>query len=296
MIPNDSHSSSYGPERSMETAAHAAGADGNASRSHHPHVLPLRVYYGVAAALIVFTAVTYMVAQLDLGAWNMVVALGVAAFKATLVLLFFMHLKYDNRLYAIIFSSAILFLAIFIVLTMFDTETRGVITPAKARPIVAQVDLARQRELYASMKSSSSSSAGGGSVSAQNPTGLTEFELTNGLGPIKQKIALAGIDDAQATAGEAIFGTKCGACHKLDERLVGPPLREVTKRRTPEYVMNMILNPDEMTHKHPVAMDLVKQYFTYMTFQNVTQSDARAILEYLRKSAEQAPQPTQGAK
>ncbi|MFA3784001.1 cytochrome c family protein [Melioribacteraceae bacterium 4301-Me] len=85
-----------------------------------------------------------------------------------------------------------------------------------------------------------------------------------------------------AKSGEKIFETKCMSCHKIDERYVGPALKGVVGRRTPEYVMNMILNPTEMTQKHPEAKKLLAQYATQMTFQNVTQDDARKLLEYLR--------------
>ncbi|MEO0169795.1 MAG: cytochrome c, partial [candidate division WOR-3 bacterium] len=81
---------------------------------------------------------------------------------------------------------------------------------------------------------------------------------------------------------EEIFKTKCSACHKLDERYVGPALKGVTKRRTPEWIMNMILNPEEMTKNDPIAKKLLEEYLTQMTFQNVSEDEARAILEYFR--------------
>jgi cytochrome c oxidase subunit 4 len=89
----------------------------------------------VFAALIVLTAVTVWISHFHFGAYNLVVAMGVAAIKASLVALFFMHLKYDNKLYMTIFLSAIAFLAIFIVLTMFDNLTRGRIDEEKVHPI-----------------------------------------------------------------------------------------------------------------------------------------------------------------
>jgi cytochrome c oxidase subunit 4 len=106
--------------------------------SHHPHILPLRLYLGVGAALIFLTVVTVVVAQISLGPFNLVVALGIAAFKATLVALFFMHLKYDNRLFAVVFASSLAFLAIFITITMFDTLRRGDIYPEVGKPIKEQ--------------------------------------------------------------------------------------------------------------------------------------------------------------
>ena len=83
------------------------------------------------------------------------------------------------------------------------------------------------------------------------------------------------------------FGGTCSACHKLDQRYVGPALTGVTKRRTPEWIMNMILNPQEMTQKDPIAKDLLATHFTQMSFQNVTQEEARAILEFFRQNDSQ---------
>ena len=75
---------------------------------------------------------------------------------------------------------------------------------------------------------------------------------------------------------------KCASCHKLDDKLVGPPLKDVTKRRKPEWILNMILNPEQMTKENAAAKQLLGQYLTQMTFQNVSINDAYAILEYLR--------------
>lgn len=100
-----------------------------------PHITPLWVYFTVAAGLLALTLITVYASRVDLGAWNVVVALSIAASKATLVALFFMHLFYDNKFYSIVFSTGILFLTIFIVLTMLDTETRDSIYPETAKPL-----------------------------------------------------------------------------------------------------------------------------------------------------------------
>jgi mono/diheme cytochrome c family protein len=102
-----------------------------------------------------------------------------------------------------------------------------------------------------------------------------------GIGPVKT-ITLGALDKNLADKGKELFETKCVACHKFDSKLVGPPLKDVTKRRKPEWIMNMILNPEQMTKENPAAKQLFGQYLTQMTFQNVTQDDARAILEYFR--------------
>jgi len=112
--------------------------------------------------------------------------------------------------------------------------------------------------------------------------GLSDFQMEHGIGPITEELKLEAVDVNLAKKGEKTFETKCFSCHRLNDRYVGPPLVEVTKRRKPEYIMNMILNPNEMVQKHPVAKKLLAEFMTPMTFQNVTKDDARAILEYFR--------------
>lgn len=90
--------------------------------------------------------------------------------------------------------------------------------------------------------------------------GLTVFEYENGIGPIKEKIELGQIDMIKAKRGEKIFVEKCTQCHKLDERYTGPALRDVTTRRSPEFILNQILNPEEMTKRHPEVKKMLAQY------------------------------------
>lgn len=89
------------------------------------HIVPRKVYFAVFAALIVLTATTTAISFLDLGPWNTVVALGIAFLKATLVVLFFMHVKYSPRLTQVTIAGGLLWLAIMIVLTLSDFMTRG---------------------------------------------------------------------------------------------------------------------------------------------------------------------------
>jgi cytochrome c oxidase subunit 4 len=96
----------------------------NDAKTHH-HILPLKLYINVGLALLALTVLTVVVSRVHLGPFNMVVAMVIAGTKAMLVALFFMHLKYDNKLYLTVFVAAIVFLVLFIVFTMFDTERRG---------------------------------------------------------------------------------------------------------------------------------------------------------------------------
>lgn len=104
-----------------------------------------------------------------------------------------------------------------------------------------------------------------------------------GIGPVKE-VKLADIDPKMAEEGKALFEAKCTACHKFsDQKYVGPGLKGVTKRRKPEWIENMILNPAEMTQKDPTAKELLATHLTQMTNQNVAPEDARKILEYFRQ-------------
>ncbi|HRG44956.1 MAG TPA: cytochrome c [Leptospiraceae bacterium] len=105
---------------------------------------------------------------------------------------------------------------------------------------------------------------------------------SKGIGPIT-KVDLGDIDQAKAAKGKQHFDTKCSACHKFEEKVVGPPLAGVTERRSPEWIMNMILNPVEMTQKDPAAMELYATFLVQMTFQNISQDETREILEYFRQ-------------
>jgi cytochrome c oxidase subunit 4 len=118
-----------GPDLSGKTEprhGHGEHGHGGHGGDHVPHVLPLPVYIGTWIALMVLTAVTVAVSYVDLGTTpNLLVALLIATIKATTVALMFMHLRYDKKFHGIIFSFSIIFLAIFIAFTMYDTETRG---------------------------------------------------------------------------------------------------------------------------------------------------------------------------
>ena len=94
-----------------------AGAHGE----HTAHAVPMKYLLGTWAALIVLTWATVAVTKVDLGALNIYVALGVAVVKATLVALYFMHLRWDKPFNTIVFIGALLFVGLFIAFAMVDT-------------------------------------------------------------------------------------------------------------------------------------------------------------------------------
>ena len=107
--------------------------------------------------------------------------------------------------------------------------------------------------------------------------------MTNlGIGPVKS-LELGELDQAMADEGKKLYDAKCTACHNINSKMIGPPQAGVLDRRTPEWVMNMILNPTEMIKKDPTARKLLKEYNNVpMTEQGVTEENARKILEYFR--------------
>ena len=104
-----------------------------------------------------------------------------------------------------------------------------------------------------------------------------------GVGPIDSVIISEEIDAAMASRGKSLYEQKCNACHKVGATFIGPPPNGILDRRTPEWIMNMILNPEEMLQKDSLAKALFMEFNgQLMTNQQVTVEEARAILEYFR--------------
>ena len=89
------------------------------------HIVPTRVYYSIFAILMLCTLATVLIAFVDLGALNTVAALTIAVFKAVLVILYFMHVKYGTRLTWAVVVGSVFWLGILLVLTMSDYLTRA---------------------------------------------------------------------------------------------------------------------------------------------------------------------------
>ena len=109
---------------------------------------------------------------------------------------------------------------------------------------------------------------------------------SKGVGPFTAVDVPESIDADMAAKGEEVFQTKCTVCHQAtDQKLIGPGLKGISKIRTPEWIMNMVSNPDEMLDKDPVAKALLAEFNgTRMTNQGVTKEEARQLLEFLRQN------------
>lgn len=123
------------------------------------------------------------------------------------------------------------------------------------------------------------------SVPATNTVNASErIDLSNkGVGPIKSVTLNAEIDQAMAAEGKAVYDQMCLACHRIGKKFIGPAPNNILQRRSPEWVMNMILNPDAMVKEDPLAKDLLQEFNNSpMANQGLTEVQARAVLEYFR--------------
>jgi mono/diheme cytochrome c family protein len=112
------------------------------------------------------------------------------------------------------------------------------------------------------------------------PTTIAEGK---GVGEVKHVDLTSPLDQERVTRGKAVYEMKCQACHRLDDqRVVGPGWKNVTTKRKPEWIMNMVTNVEIMLEKDPEAQKLLEECLTRMPNQNVSVGDARDILEFMR--------------
>ena len=121
-------------------------------------------------------------------------------------------------------------------------------------------------------------------TNAENKTASNEAN-PKGIGPHQNVQLTHPLDEKMVAAGKSVYELKCGSCHKLtDEKLVGPGWKGVTDRRTPEWIMNFVVNVDEMIEKDPEAQKMLEECLVRMPNQNLSEADARATLEFMRKN------------
>ena len=104
-----------------------------------------------------------------------------------------------------------------------------------------------------------------------------------GVGPVKNVSLSPEIDQEMAARGEAVYKQMCLACHRIGQKFIGPAPNRILERRSPEWVMNMILNPEVMVKEDPLAKDLLMEFNgSPMANQGLTEEQAREVLEYFR--------------
>ena len=121
------------------------------------------------------------------------------------------------------------------------------------------------------------------SISCQNDSKGIDALDNKGVGPIINVILEDKVNISMANSGEKLFNQLCTSCHIINEDYIGPAMSGILDRRSPEWIMNMILNPIQMLEEDPIAIELLEKYnFEYMYNQNLLEEEAREILEYFR--------------
>ena len=134
------------------------------------------------------------------------------------------------------------------------------------------------------------SSCGGGVDKDAKPIDIEELTKnqpeTHGTEIKESDITISTPLNAEwVNAGKSIYELKCMSCHRLtDERLVGPGWKDVTTRRQPVWIMNMIINVEMMLETDPEAQKQLEQCLVRMPNQNVSLDEARGILEFMRSN------------
>lgn len=110
------------------------------------------------------------------------------------------------------------------------------------------------------------------------------IDLTNkGVGPVSSVTLGESIDQDMVAKGKEAYDQLCLACHRVGKKFIGPAPNGILERRTPEWVMNMMLDPEGMVKNDPLAKALLIEYNgSPMANQNLTEEQARSILEYFR--------------
>ena len=130
-------------------------------------------------------------------------------------------------------------------------------------------------------------SAKAATEAGSGPAGIPasqRIDLKNkGIGPVTSITLAEAIDPTLTKEGQRLYRKLCLACHRIGKKSIGPDLGGILQRRTPEWIMNMTLNPERMVRKDSLAHDLFWEYKgSPMANQDLNQEEARAILEYLR--------------
>jgi len=138
-----------------------------------------------------------------------------------------------------------------------------------------------------SEKSATPSPPSEGGATAKTDTGSSAASGNEktGVGKFQHVELTHPLDQTMVAAGKGVYDLKCASCHKLtDEKLVGPGWKGVTDRRAPEWIMNFVTNTEEMLEKNQEAKNLYEICLVKMPNQNLSDQDARSILEFQRNN------------
>ncbi|TKK68806.1 cytochrome c [Ilyomonas limi] len=131
----------------------------------------------------------------------------------------------------------------------------------------------------------SNDTSAGTAAATDNTAAADEGSNPKGIGPHQNVELTHPLDKQMIELGKSVYDIKCASCHKLsDEKLVGPGWKGVTDRRTPEWIMNFITNTSEMLQKDTAAQNMLEICLVQMPNQNLTEADARSMLEFMRNN------------
>ncbi|MBW7868244.1 MAG: c-type cytochrome [Brumimicrobium sp.] len=134
----------------------------------------------------------------------------------------------------------------------------------------------------ANPNASATESTGGSDANSDLPSHRVVLD-DKGVGPVTSLTISDDIDQAMAAEGQEIYESHCTSCHKPAEKFIGPAPKGILERRSPEWVMNMIINPDKMLQENALAKELLEEFNgSPMSNQGIDEEEARAILEYFR--------------
>jgi len=133
--------------------------------------------------------------------------------------------------------------------------------------------------------SSSNDTSSANTNTSSSTASASAEEDAKGIGKFTHVDLSATIDKSMVTEGQKIYDLKCSSCHHLDNtKLVGPGWKGVTQRRKPEWIMNFVTNTDENLDKNATAQTLLEECMVRMPNQNLSDDDARHVLEFMRNN------------
>lgn len=126
---------------------------------------------------------------------------------------------------------------------------------------------------------------GDNSLQPSSSASSAAYDSVKGAGKYTNIELSAALDQKMIAGGKTVYEVKCAACHKLtDEKLVGPGWKGITKKKSPEWIMNFVSNTDEMIDKDPHAQAMLAVCMVRMPNQHLSDEETRDVFEFMRNN------------